>query len=61
MLVLPGRLQLFIKCQQKTPTGKTLYRILTLHIYGKGQINLESDIEKPGSSDHFPEGTRCKS
>ena len=30
-------------------------------MYGVGQINLDSDMGKPESSDHFPEGTGCKS
>ena len=62
MLVLQvPQLHLFIKCQQKAPAGQTLYRNLSLHIYGRGKINLDSDMEKPGRSGHLPEGTGYKS
>ena len=42
-------------------TGQTFYITLSLHMYGGGNINLDKDMEKPGSSDHFPKGTGCKS
>ena len=41
--------------------GQTLYRTLSLGIYVRGNIYLNSDMEKPGRSGHFPEGTGCKS
>ena len=50
-----------IKGQQKAPAGKTLYRTLSLDIYDRGKIYLDSDMEKPGRSGHFHEGTGCKS
>ena len=34
-------------------------RTISLHINGGGKINLERDMEKPGSFDHFPKGTGC--
>ena len=45
--------------QQKTTAGQTLYRTLSLHIYGWGNIYLERDMKKPGSSEPFPKGTGC--
>ena len=30
-----------------------------MDIYGRGNIYLNSDIEKPGRSGDFPEGTGC--
>ena len=30
-------------------------------MYGGGNIYLDKDMEKTGSSDHFPKGTGCKS
>ena len=39
----------------------TLYKTLSLHIYGGGKIYSDTDIEKAGRSDHFPEGTGCLS
>ena len=47
------------KWQHKTTTGQTLYRTLSLHIYGGGNIYLDRDVKKPGSSDPFPKGTGC--
>ena len=35
----------------------TQIRTLSLDIFGGGQIYLDSDMEKPGRSVHFPEGT----
>ena len=49
----------FIKWQQKTSAGQTLYRTLCLHIYGGGNVYLDRDMEKPGSSAHFPKRTGC--
>ena len=40
-----------------THARQTLYRTLSLHIHGQGKIYSDSDIEKQGRSDHFPEGT----
>ena len=48
-----------IKCQQKTPTGKILYRALLFHIHGGGKVSLDSNMKKSGRSDPFPEGTEC--
>ena len=42
-----------------TPQGPNHYWTLSLHIYGWGKVDLYSDIEKTGRSDHFPEGTGC--
>ena len=47
------------KMATKDHCRETLYRILSLHIYGGGNIYLEKDMEKPGSSDPFPKGTGC--
>ena len=44
----------------KNPAGQTLYRTLSLDIYGGGNIYLDRDMEKPGRSGHFPEGRGCK-
>ena len=55
------QLHLFIKCQQKTPTGQTLYRTLSLHIYSGWKIYLNSDRAKSGRSNHFSERTECTS
>jgi hypothetical protein len=30
-----------------------------LHIYGGGNLYFDRDMEKPGSSAHFPERTGC--
>ena len=49
----------FIKGQQKTFAGQTLYGTISLHIIGEGKIYLNRDMEKPGSFDHFPKGTGC--
>ena len=38
---------------KNTSAVQTLYRTLSLHIYVRGKIYLDSDIEKPGSSAHF--------
>ena len=48
-----------MKLQQKTPAGQTIYRTLSLHIFGGGKVYLDSDIEKTRRSDHFPEKTGC--
>ena len=40
-----------------TVSCKASYRSLSLHIYGGGKLNLNSDMEKSERSDHFPEGT----
>ena len=53
------QLHYFIKCQQKTPAGQTLYGALLLDMYGGGTIYLDSDMDKSGRSDHFPEGREC--
>ena len=53
------QLHSFIKWQQKTSAGQTLHRTLCLHIYGGGNMYLDRDMEKPGSSAHFPKGTGC--
>ena len=50
---------LFIKWQQKTTAGQTLYRTISLHIIDGRKINLNRDMEKPGCFDHFPKGTGC--
>ena len=42
-------------------TGQTLYKALSLHIYDRGNIYLDRDIEKLGRFDNFPEETACKS
>ena len=55
------QLNKFIKWQLKTTAGQTLYRTLSLPIYGGGNIYLDRDMENPGRSDHFPEGTGCMS
>ena len=48
-----------IKWQPKTTAEQTLYRPLSSHIHGGGNIYLDRDMEKPGKFDHFPEGTGC--
>ena len=40
--------------------GQTLYRTLSLDIYGRGNIYLTSDMEKPVRFVDFPKGTGCK-
>ena len=45
--------------KKKTSAGQTLYRTLCLYIYGGGNVNLDRDMEKPGSSAHFPKRTGC--
>ena len=34
-------------------------RTLCLYIYGEGNVNLDRDMQKPGSSAHFPKRTGC--
>ena len=41
---------------KRATAEKTLYRTLSLHIYGGGNIHLVRDMEKPGCSDHFYKG-----
>ena len=53
------QLHYFIKWQQMTSAGQTLYRILCLHIYGGGNVYLDRDVEKPGSPAHLPKRTGC--
>ena len=53
------KLYYFIKRQQKTYAGQTLYRTLCLYIYGGGHIYLDRDIEKPGICAHFSKRTGC--
>ena len=55
------QLHSFIKWQPNTTAGQNLYRTLSLHIYGGGNLYLDRDMEKLGRSDHFPEGTGCTS
>ena len=43
----------------KDPCRHTLHRTLSLHINGGGKTYVDSDIEKPVPSNHFPEGTEC--
>ena len=40
-------------------TRKDLFIELCLHIYGGGNVYLERDMEKPGSSAHLPKRTGC--
>ena len=47
------------KEKKKTFSGQTLYRTLCLHIYGGGNIYIDRDMEKQGSSAHFPRRTGC--
>ena len=34
------------KISTEDPAGQTLYRALSLHIYGEGKIYFDSDMEK---------------
>ena len=34
-----------MKLQQKTPAGQTIYRTFSLHIYGGGKVDLDSDTK----------------
>ena len=52
------QLHYFIKWQQKTTAGQTLFRTLSLHIYGGGNIYLDRDMEN-WCFDPFPKGTGC--
>ena len=37
------------------------YRTIPLHIYGGGKVYLDSNMKKKtGRSDHFLQGTECK-
>ena len=45
--------------EKNTTERQALYRTLSLHIYGGGNIYLDRYMEKPGSSDPFPKGTGC--
>ena len=45
------------KMATDNPCRKTLYRTVSLHIYVGGKIILNRDMEKPGRSNHFPEGS----
>ena len=40
---------------------RPLYRTLCLQICGGGNIYLNRDMEKPGSSAYFPKSTGCTS
>ena len=51
----------WVKCRtfSMSAAGQTLYRTLSLHKYGGGNIYLDRDMNKPRSSDPFPKGTGC--